>query len=137
MKEENTYREEKRMDLMHVRGKSSISNISWTEPEKAAVLSSSEEARPGPGEISKVVDVEVNVLRQVDSSGESLISIEKPKKLRKPEKAARRSWDKLIALRPLPSQDDLSIWERIPSLELQQQSWLDLDAGNRAHVPVK
>jgi len=136
IKEENTYRDEKRIHLMHVRGKGSISNnIWWTDPEKAAALSCSEEAKPGPGEISKVIDVEVNVLRQVDSSVESLISIEKPKKLRKPEKATRRSCEGLIVLRPLPSQDELSIWERIPSVELQRQSWLELDAGNRAHIP--
>jgi len=131
MKEESIYREEKRMHLMHVRGSRNIPNNIWcTDP---AIWPYSEDiGQPGPGEISKVVDVEVSVMRHVGSSEENLSSIEKPKELRKPEKAATRSCERLTVMRPVPSQDELPMWERIPSVELQRQSWLDLDIGSRA-----
>ena len=126
---ENKFREEKRMYLMHIRGSRSVPNNIWcTDAEKVAAWSYLEDVKqPGPGEISKVVDVEVSVLKQVDNSLENLSSMEKAKKLRKPEKVARRSYEKL-------NHDELPMWERLPSLELQRQSWLDVDIGNKAHT---
>lgn len=136
-KEENKWREEKEMHVMHTRGSRNVPNNIWyADTEKVIAWPYLEDiTQPGPGEISKVVDVEVSVLKQVDRSVESLSSMDKPKKLRKPEKVARRSCEKVNELWSAPGHDELPMWERMPSLELQRQSWLELDIGNRAHSP--
>ena len=135
--EENKWREEKKMHLMHIKGNGSVPNNIWyADTEKVVTWPHLEDVtQPGPGEISKVVDVEVSVLRHVGGSAESLGSVKKLKKLKKPEKAARRSYEKLNVLMSAPGHDELRMWERVPSLELRRLSWPDFDIGTKAHNP--
>lgn len=136
--EEYSYREEKKMHVVHTnRSRSNSNNIWYTGPEKVVALPYCNYVKqPGPGEISKVVNVEVSVLRQVGSE-ETLSSVDKQKMLRKPEKTARRSSEKPNILWPSSSHEELPIWERIPSmeLELERQICMDIDKGNKAHNP--
>lgn len=136
MQEDSMYREEKKVHLIHVvKGQSIPDNIWSTDPEKAAIWPYADGmSKPGPGEISKVVDVEVAVLRHVDSSRESLSAASSKystdeksvsssptsqrELIRKPEKAARGSGEKRVVVRSVASTEALQNW---------RGSWLDID----------
>lgn len=142
MKEDSMYREEKKVHLIHVmKGQSIPENIWSTDPEKAAIWPYAEgAAQPGPGEISKVVDVEVAVLRHVDSSQESLSDQSKSSSyssdeksfsstpssqreiIKKPEKAARKSGEKHVVVRSVASTEALNNF---------RGSWLDVDVEDQ------
>lgn len=140
MQEDSVYREEKKVHLIHVmKGQSIPDNIWSTDPEKAAIWPYDDGVgKPGPGEISKVVDVEVAVLRHVDSSKESLSgasskystdeksmssSPESHRELiKKPEKAARKSGEKRVVVRSVASTEALTNW---------RGSWLDIDVEDQ------
>ena len=145
MKEEPVYRQEKKVHLIHVMRdhRQSLNHMWSSDPEKGECWGyQGSGVGPGPGEIQKVVDVEVEVMRQVDSSRESFASSDEKSTdeksfssspssqrelVQKPAPVLHRSANKVPVIRPVASSEAIRDW---------RGSWLDIDVEEQPPRPA-
>ena len=147
MKEEPVHMQEKKVHLIHVMHdhRQSLNHMWSSDPEKHAGWGYQQpSAGPGPGEIQKVVDVEVEVLRQVDGSRESFASASSDDKsadeksfssspssqrdlVARPAPVLHRPAVQQPVVRPVASSEALRDW---------RGSWLDIDVEDQPPRPA-